>query len=288
MALYHPVLSLTGQPKYYIYPNGVMASTNWTRQDGGATNQHWAIDEVTPDDADYIRSEISPIDSEIQIAVTSPSIAAMDTSQPVRLRYRYAQTAGEDQILRMQLWDAGANSILREQVHYDADTSFKDGEFILSQAEAQSVANMDNLYVKCVASNGLIIKEVTKGVFAYTTSYPIYIPPNDKEDSVYVFAHTSSATTLSIPNFDVVWSSTYPTGYSYWMFKWNGNGNKPHNSEITITADVLNSISAASVIIKGKTSVSHLTVEDDDNFAFSHTSPSVNVLPNSIVFITEP
>lgn len=152
MANYAPLMFETGQQKAYFRPNGGLYATNWTRQDGGTTSQHWSIDEVTPDDADYIQSEYSPIESKIGLALTGLTGApAMDLNQPVVLRYRFSQLGGDAVILKVRLVEN--TTIIKQQYQYNLTGTYADGVMSLSAAEAAAVSNWENVFFEAVASS---------------------------------------------------------------------------------------------------------------------------------------
>ena len=69
----------------YLRPNGDISIGGWTDQAGGTSNLYTAIDEASPNNADFIKSMINPVNDRIKMAVSDPTGLIATATRRVRL-----------------------------------------------------------------------------------------------------------------------------------------------------------------------------------------------------------
>ena len=69
----------------FLRPNGDISIGGWTDQAGGTSNLYTAIDEASPNNADFIRSMINPVNDRIKMAVSDPAGLIATATRRVRL-----------------------------------------------------------------------------------------------------------------------------------------------------------------------------------------------------------
>lgn len=124
---------------------------NWTDQ-ADATNLALAIDETTADDSDYIKSEMSPVNSECRVKLGSLIDPASSTGHTIR--WRVSKSAGAGTLdMRVRLMQGGGNvqggggtiaTFARSDVP-EAWTTYAEG---LSGAQADAITNYADLYLE--------------------------------------------------------------------------------------------------------------------------------------------
>ena len=139
----------------YLRPNADTYIGNYEDQAAGTTNIYQSIDEVSPSDADYVISPVSP-SSEIYVCGLS---TAADPESPANhvVRYRYAKsTASGDQIdlvvqLREGYVDEGTpGTLIASWSHTDVSATAATAEQTLSSGEANSITDYSDLFLRFV------------------------------------------------------------------------------------------------------------------------------------------
>lgn len=127
---------------------------NWTNQGGSGTNMYASIDD-TDNDADYIQSEIGPASSPVVVRLQGGTDPRLSTRH--RLTYRYAKQGGIQVInLTVQLRqgyvsEGNMGTLIAQWVHNISDYSFSTITQTLTQAQADSITNYADLYLRFVA-----------------------------------------------------------------------------------------------------------------------------------------
>ena len=141
----------------FARPSADTTVGNWQTHTGGTTNLYTTIDEVTPDDTDYIKSPLAP--SNAAYVTKLSSVEDPQSSTGHILRYRYSKNAaGGAQIdLTVQLRQGYVNettqgTLIAQVVLTNISETFTTGTYTLSAAEADSITNYADLYVRIVAN----------------------------------------------------------------------------------------------------------------------------------------
>jgi hypothetical protein len=139
-------------------PSTDTTNESWVDQADGASNIYTKLDEVSADDADYIKSALTPT-SDVYVTklstVEDPVSAVNHT-----VRYRYAKSAsGGDQIdltveLRQGYTNEGAQGTLIATcgTHTNISDTWTAGTYTLSAGEANSITNYADLFLRFVAN----------------------------------------------------------------------------------------------------------------------------------------
>jgi hypothetical protein len=130
---------------------------NWEEDDGSTTDIWDQIDESSYDDADYIRTVLTPTNDVYVTKLTSVSDPLSSINHTVRYRYG-KDAAGGDQIdLTVQLRQGYTNegspgTLIKEWTHTDIPSGWNAAAQTLSGAEADSITDYSNLYLRFVAN----------------------------------------------------------------------------------------------------------------------------------------
>ena len=130
---------------------------NWEEDDGTTTAIWDQIDEVAADDADYIRTVLTPT-SDVYVTKLSAVEDPISSSGHV-VRYRYGKdAAGGDQIdITVQLRqgyvsEASMGTLIAAQTHTNVGAFPQAGSITLSGPEADTITNYADLYLRFVAN----------------------------------------------------------------------------------------------------------------------------------------
>ena len=142
----------------YARPNADKNNPDgWTDQGGGGVNIYQAIDEVAPNDADYVRSPVGP-SSDVYVATLS-AVEDPLSSSGHSLRVRYAKSAaGGAQInlvveLRQGYVNEGAQgTLIKQRTYTNIGENFVTDDYVLTAGEADSITDYADLYLRCVAN----------------------------------------------------------------------------------------------------------------------------------------
>jgi hypothetical protein len=140
----------------YSRPASDASVGSWTTDTGSGTGLYQAIDETTPSDADYVQSESSPSASPVVFAMGA--IADPQRSDFHFLRYRYGKESAGGQVnLTVELREGYVNegspgTLVASWGHTDISTSYVTAEQELSSAQADSITDYSDLFVRLEAS----------------------------------------------------------------------------------------------------------------------------------------
>ena len=141
----------------FARPSTDTTRDNWEEDDGTTVDIFDQIDEVVADDADFIRTVLTPTSDVYVTKLTTLEDPISSTGHIVRYRYG-KQTAGGDQIdLTVQLREAYVNegtpgTLIHSEVHTNIGVVWIAGSFTLSGAEADSITDYTNLYLRFVGN----------------------------------------------------------------------------------------------------------------------------------------
>ena len=129
----------------------------WEEDDGTTVDIFDQIDEASADDADYIRTALTPTSDAYVTKLTSIEDPISSTGHVVRYRYG-KDAAGGDQIdiivqLRQGYVSEGTpGTLIAAQTHTDVAVFPVAGTFTLSGAEADTISNYADLYLRFVGN----------------------------------------------------------------------------------------------------------------------------------------
>lgn len=130
----------------------------WTEDDGDTTNMYQEIDETSLDDADYIRSALTPTSDVYVCALTSVEDPQSSSGHTVRVR-RSKDAAGGDTItltaeLRQGYVDEGSQGTLIATIMsaVTIDETWTTTTYNLSAGEADAITNYASLFLRFVAN----------------------------------------------------------------------------------------------------------------------------------------
>jgi hypothetical protein len=134
-------LVVIASEKTFARPVATTSAGGWTTELDG-TDLHNSIDEVVPDDADYIKSSNNPVDD---IARVRMGLGASSVHQTAKLRYRLSSAGGAvQQTVRFY---SGATLIAGPWTHtVSAPTTFE------QEIAANVITNPNDLYFEVEAA----------------------------------------------------------------------------------------------------------------------------------------
>lgn len=131
---------------------------NWEEDDGTTTNIFDQIDETPADNADYIRTGLTPTSDVYVTKLTTIVDPVSSAGHTLRYNYRKDVASGDQIDLTVQLRQGYVNegtpgTLIAGTTHTDiSGASWTSGSFTLSGAEADSISDYDSLYVRLVAN----------------------------------------------------------------------------------------------------------------------------------------
>lgn len=141
----------------FARPSTDTTRDNWEEDDGTTTDIFDQIDEAAADDADYIRTGLAPTSDVYVTKLTTVTDPVSSSGHTVR--YRYGKDAGSGaQIdiivqLRQGYTNEGAQgTLIAAQTHADVGAGPLAGSIVLSGAEADSITDYSDLYLRFVAN----------------------------------------------------------------------------------------------------------------------------------------
>ena len=131
------------------------ADTNigsWTNQAGSAVNLFQSIDEVTPSDADYVRSEINPVSSAARFRLSDFG-SAVDTNYDHIIRYRYGKDFNDGQQIDITVrLIQGASTVIATWSHPNVSTTIAQANQTLTAPQVASITNYADLFIEFEAN----------------------------------------------------------------------------------------------------------------------------------------
>ena len=142
----------------FARPSADTTVDNWLENDDTTDALYTRIDEVSFDDADYIKTQLTPT-SDVYVCKLS-SVTDPVSSVNHTVRYRYGKdVAGGDQIdltvqLRQGYINEGSPGTLIATIgtHTNIADGFTAGSYTLSAGEADAITNYADLYLRFLAN----------------------------------------------------------------------------------------------------------------------------------------
>jgi hypothetical protein len=127
----------------------------FTDQAAGTTNIYTTIDEVSPSDADYVRSVSAPANAPYVTKLTTIEDPVSSTGHTIRYRYQKSAAGGAGIDLTVQLRQGYTNegspgTLIKEWIHSAITETLTTQNQTLSGAEADSITDYANLYLRFV------------------------------------------------------------------------------------------------------------------------------------------
>lgn len=129
----------------------------WDEDDGTTTDIFDQIDEASADDNDYIRSALVPTSDVYVTKLTAVTDPLQSTGHIIRYRYRKDTSGGAQIDLTVQLRQGYTNegspgTLIAGQTHTNIADTITAGSLTLSGAEADSITDYTDLYLRFVAN----------------------------------------------------------------------------------------------------------------------------------------
>lgn len=118
----------------YARPDEDIGVTVWTTHLGGTTGLYLCIDESTPDDNDYVRSEESPSSSSYECGLSVVQDPDVQGGHQLSYRYRKIGSAQVDLTVKLK----AGTTVIKTIQHNDIGTSWTTNEYLLTSAEVTS------------------------------------------------------------------------------------------------------------------------------------------------------
>lgn len=131
---------------------------NWEEDDGTTVDIFDQIDEAAADDADYIRTVLTPTSDVYVCKLSSVSDPLSSINHTVRFRYGKDASGGDQIDLTVQLRQGYVNEgtpgtlIATVATLTDIASGWNAGTYTLSGAEADAITNYGDLYLRFVAN----------------------------------------------------------------------------------------------------------------------------------------
>lgn len=135
-------------------PDATTVIGNYTDQGGGVTNIHLTIDEVTADDADYIRSPATPVNEACAFSLSNPTDPVSSTGHIIRMRTSTDLAAQEvldfvQQLRQTYVSEASPGTLIASQTRAAvSSTTWTTSAYTLSGAEADAITNYNDLFLR--------------------------------------------------------------------------------------------------------------------------------------------
>lgn len=141
---------LAGGTPQYARPSSDVSIGAWTTDTGSISNLYAAIDETSANDADFIRSEGSPVASVCTIALSSVT-DPVSSSGHIH-RYRYAKDVADSGRIDLTVRLLQDATLIATWTHTDISTTPTTAVQTLSGAEADSVTDYADLRIQFEAN----------------------------------------------------------------------------------------------------------------------------------------
>jgi hypothetical protein len=130
---------------------------NWEEDDGTTTDIFDQIDEAIADDADYVRTQLTPTSDVYVTKLTTLEDPISSSGHTVRYRYGKSATGGDQIDITVQLRQGYVNegspgTLIASATHADVGAFPVAGSIVLSGAEADSITDYTDLYLRFVGN----------------------------------------------------------------------------------------------------------------------------------------
>ena len=147
--LSQPVL---GENAIVLIPDADDSVGSWTTHANATINLYQQIDESTPNDSDYVRSELAPSTSKYKARLSDPSETPdAGGNHIIRYRYRKDDINGQTINLTVRLVQ-GASTIIASWSHTDIGATVVQAIKPLSSPEIASITNYNDLFLEFEAN----------------------------------------------------------------------------------------------------------------------------------------
>lgn len=136
--------ALSAETVHYIYlqPDADSIDGGWTNELDGTTLAP-SIDEMVPNDADYIKSETSPANDICKISFSDPLATP---AQPFIVMYRYSKSGSAQIDLGVRLLEGTTEIAVWS--HTNISTSFITAEQTLTGPQFSAIGDFANLFIE--------------------------------------------------------------------------------------------------------------------------------------------
>jgi len=130
----------------------------WVEDDDTATAIFDQIDEVSSDDADYIKTELTPTNAVYVTKLTALEDPISSANHIVRFRYRKEATGGDiiglvTELRQGYVSEGSQGTLIATQTNADiSGAAWVAGTFTLSGAEADAITDYTDLYLRFVGN----------------------------------------------------------------------------------------------------------------------------------------
>jgi len=135
----------------YLRPDGVITLGSWTDNADGTTNIYQAIDEATPSDADYVKSETEPSSSTFEVSLSNPTETVDDTKDHV-VSYRYAKNDTSSTINLVVSLRLGTGTEIASWTHNNIGTTVTQADQTLTGPQVTAITGYTDLRLRFVAT----------------------------------------------------------------------------------------------------------------------------------------
>jgi hypothetical protein len=142
----------------FARPSTDTTRDNWEEDDGTTTTIFDQIDEAVADDADFIRTVLTPTNDVYVTKLTTLEDPVSSSGHVVRYRYRKNADVGDQIDLTVQLRQGYTNegaqgTLIASATHTNiGGTAWIAGSISLSGAEADSITDYTDLYLRFVGN----------------------------------------------------------------------------------------------------------------------------------------
>jgi hypothetical protein len=144
-----PTLKIDDNVGQLARPDGDQSVGSWEDEGGATTNLYQSIDEIIASDSDYVRSEQNPAtNSKYECTLSNVTDPQVSTGHIVRYRYRKNNA---NQTINMVIRLKQGVTTIASQTHNGVSTTWTDGSFTLSGAEADNITDYTDLRIEVEA-----------------------------------------------------------------------------------------------------------------------------------------
>lgn len=130
---------------------------SWEDEGGATTSLFESIDETTPNDTDFVTSEVAPATSAYAVDLGTIEDPQSSSGHVVRYRYQKDSAAGAQIDLTVELRqgyvsEGTQGTLIASNSHTNIGNGWTDGSFTLSAGEADSITDYSDLQLRFVAN----------------------------------------------------------------------------------------------------------------------------------------
>jgi hypothetical protein len=134
----------------FARPDGDTSVGAWTTNAGGSSSLFATLDETSPSDADFVRSELSPSASAYECSLSN--IEDPQSSAGHVVRYRYAKDAAGGQSVDLTVQLRQGTTVIASATHTNISETVAAGSITLSGAEADAITDYTDLRLRFIAT----------------------------------------------------------------------------------------------------------------------------------------